>query len=64
MIKFAVSRPPKRREGIENGLNMLDWANDPMLKGYKLKIDRQMIKTNARVLEPPEVCRNLRSEDQ
>ena len=55
MIKFAVSRPPVRREGIKKGLELLDWANDPMLKGYGLKIDPEMLKTNARILEPPEV---------
>lgn len=55
MIKFAVSRPPVRREGIKAGLKLLDWANDPMLNGYGLKIDPEMLKTNARILEPPEV---------
>lgn len=55
MIKFAVSRPPVRRQGIRKGLELLDWANDPMLKGYGLKIDNEMLKTNARILDPPEV---------
>ena len=55
MIKFAVSRPPVRREGIKAGLKLLDWPNDPMLGGYGLKIDPEMLKTNARILEPPEV---------
>ena len=55
MIKFAVSRPPVRRQGIQKGLELLDWANDPMLKGYGLKIDDEMLKTNARILDPPEV---------
>ena len=55
MIKFAVSRPPVRRQGIQKGLQLLDWNNDPMLKGYGLKIDGEMLKTNARILDPPEV---------
>jgi eukaryotic translation initiation factor 2C len=55
MIKFAVSRPPVRRQGIEKGLGLLNWANDPMLQGYGLKIEKEMLKTNARILEPPEV---------
>ena len=55
MIKFAVSRPPVRRAGIKAGLDLLDWPNDPMLGGYGLKIDPEMLKTNARILEPPEV---------
>ena len=55
MIKFAVSRPPVRRQAIKAGLGLLNWQADPMLKGYKLRIDPDMIKTAARVLEPPEV---------
>jgi len=55
MIKFAVSRPPVRRAGIQKGLGLLNWHGDPMLKGYNLKIDPAFLKTNARILEPPEV---------
>lgn len=55
MIKFAVSRPPVRRAGIQKGLDLLKWSDDPMLKGYGLSIDSEMLKTNARILEPPEV---------
>ena len=55
MIKFAVSRPSERREAIEKGLQMLDWKNDPFLANYGLKIDPNMLKTEARVLDPPEV---------
>ena len=55
MIKFAVSRPPVRREGIRKGLELLNWQGDPMLRGYNLQIDPNMLKTNARILEPPEV---------
>ncbi len=55
MIKFAVSRPPIRKAAIEQGLAMLKWQEDPVLKTYGLKINPSMIVTKARVLEPPEV---------
>ena len=55
MIKFAVSRPLQRRAGIEHGLNMLKWDQDPYLRNYGLKISREMLETKARVLDPPEV---------
>ncbi|KAL6721013.1 Protein argonaute [Lecanora helva] len=55
MIKFAVSRPPVRRAAITAGSKLLDWANDPMLRGYKMAIDQNFLKTQARILEPPEV---------
>ena len=54
MIKFAVSRPTQRREAIEHGLAKLHWDTDPMLKGYQMKINPSMLKTNARILDPPE----------
>ena len=54
MIKFAVSRPPQRKQAIQQGLAKLDWANDPYLKTYGMKINPNMLKTNARILEPPE----------
>lgn len=55
MIKFAVSRPPVRRAAMQTGLKLLNWHEDPMLKGYNMKIDLNMMKTTARILEPPEV---------
>ena len=54
MIKFAVSRPPIRRKAIEQGLDKLNWANDPYLKTYGMKINPTMLKSNVRILEPPE----------
>lgn len=54
MIKFAVTRPPQRRIAIQQGLDKLDWAHDPNLKTYGMKINPTMLKTNARILEPPE----------
>lgn len=55
MIKFAVSRPPVRRAAIKTGLDLLDWSGDQFLKGYGLKIDNNMLKTTARIMDPPEV---------
>ena len=55
MIKFAVSRPEARKKAIRRGLDMLNWRNDSFLSGYGLKIDPNMLSTNAQVLNPPEV---------
>jgi eukaryotic translation initiation factor 2C len=55
MIKFAVSRPADRKESIRKGLDLLKWDTDPFLSNYGLKIDRNMLKTEARVLNPPTV---------
>lgn len=56
MIKFAVSRPQARKEAISKGLKLLDWHNDPFLNNYGLKIDQNMLKTEARILPPPEIA--------
>ena len=55
MIKFAVTRPPVRREGIQGGLNQLNWREDPYLKGYGIQIQDTMLETQARLLTPPVV---------
>ena len=55
MIKFAVTKPAQRLETIQQGLTMLDWPADPKLKTYGMRIDVNMLKTSARVLNPPEV---------
>ncbi len=55
MIKFAVSKPYYRKEAIQRGLNMLNWEGDAIFKNYGLVIDREMLKTNARILNAPVV---------
>jgi eukaryotic translation initiation factor 2C len=53
MIKFAVTRPAKRKEDIEHGLKLLNWDNDPYLRNYGMKISSNMIETKARLLTAP-----------
>lgn len=55
MIKFAVERPDGRKASIEKGLQLLNWENDNVLKNYGVSIEREQIKTNARVLDPPTI---------
>jgi eukaryotic translation initiation factor 2C len=55
MIKFAVTLPATRRSHIENGVRLLDWANDPYLLHYGLKVNNAPAKVKARVLPPPSV---------
>ncbi|KAI9772770.1 MAG: hypothetical protein M1839_002315 [Geoglossum umbratile] len=55
MIKFAVTRPPQRMTHIQDGINMLDWANDPVLKQYGMSISPTMTTTNARLLPDPTI---------
>ena len=55
MIKFAVSRPAQRKQAIDHGLSMLNWAGDPILKNYGMKVNPNMVQTSARILDPPEV---------
>lgn len=55
MIKYAVTLPPQRLDNIKKGLEMLNWAEDKYHANYGLKISPTMIKTQARLLTPPEV---------
>jgi eukaryotic translation initiation factor 2C len=53
MIKFAVTLPAERRKAVEAGVKLLDWANDPYLKHYGIKVNPAPTKVKARILPPP-----------
>ena len=55
MIKYAATRPTERLTSINNGLKLLNWAADKYLANYGMTISPTMIKTQARLLTPPEV---------
>ncbi|KAL8696034.1 MAG: hypothetical protein Q9224_003008 [Gallowayella concinna] len=55
MIKFAVQPPEDRLKSIQAGTQMLNWANDPVLKHYGLRINHEPITTNARILNAPTI---------
>lgn len=38
MIKFAVTLPKDRWAAVQQGVRLLNWANDPYLKHYGLQI--------------------------
>lgn len=39
MIKFAVTLPKERWAVVQQGVRLLNWANDPYLQHYGLKIN-------------------------
>lgn len=55
MIKIAVSRPRQRKAEIMQGVENLAWDKDPYFKEYGVEVGKQMLVTNARVLENPEL---------
>ncbi|KAF2278534.1 Piwi-domain-containing protein [Westerdykella ornata] len=55
MIKFAVTLPRDRMKAIEYGVRLLNWAQDPYLLHYGLKVSPTQSKVNARVLPSPAV---------
>ncbi|EMC99960.1 hypothetical protein BAUCODRAFT_64185 [Baudoinia panamericana UAMH 10762] len=55
MIKFAVTAPPERWSDVENGLNMLNWAADPVLRQFGVEVSRSKTVVDARVINPPVV---------
>ncbi|KAI1333450.1 Piwi domain-containing protein [Xylariaceae sp. FL0016] len=55
MIKFAVTRPDKRKGDIMMGHQALNFRNDPYLKGFGIKISERMTDTRARLLPNPTI---------
>ncbi|KAH8673309.1 Piwi domain-containing protein [Xylariales sp. PMI_506] len=55
MIKIAVSRPNVRKSEIMKGVQERKWSEDPYLQEYGVKIQNEMIISNARVIQNPEV---------
>lgn len=55
MIKFAVTLPKDRWAAVQHGVRLLDWANDPYLQHYGLRINPTAAKTKARILPSPTV---------
>ncbi|KAL9085957.1 MAG: hypothetical protein Q9165_007319 [Trypethelium subeluteriae] len=55
MIKFAVTPPPQRWSHIKEGLEMLNWEQDPYLEAYGVKIQSQPAIVRANVLPNPKV---------
>ncbi|KAK3720601.1 Protein argonaute [Vermiconidia calcicola] len=55
MIKFAVEPPPKRWEAIKHGLKMLDFANNPVLANFGVKVNTNMKMVDGRLIPAPKV---------
>lgn len=55
MIKVAVTNPNERWRDIEHGLGMVDWANDPYLRHYKMNIAPNQTVVKARLLQNPKL---------
>lgn len=55
MIKFAVTLPAQRQQHIQQGVRLLDWANDRYLRHYQIKVNPTPSKVKARVLPSPVV---------
>ncbi|KAI1456275.1 Piwi-domain-containing protein [Annulohypoxylon moriforme] len=56
MIKRAATRPNQRRTDIMEGIKRIKWPEDQYLKAFGIKIDSNMVVTDARVLQNPEVA--------
>lgn len=55
MIKFAVTAPPARYQGIQQGLDMLAWGKDPVLAKYGVTVSPNKSFVEGRVLPAPTV---------
>ena len=55
MIKHAVTPPHQRWQSISNGVNMLNWQQDPYLNKYGLQVNRAQTSVEARLLPAPKI---------
>lgn len=62
MIKFAVSRPHDRRQAIEQGKSWLKWDQDSFIKAYGLRINKDQMTTQARILPSPGITFGQRTK--
>lgn len=63
MIRFAVTLPQQRWQAVQQGVKLLNWANDPYLRSYGLRVNPTASKVKARLLPPPTVHFNPNSKD-
>ncbi len=60
MIKFAVTLPKERWAAVQQGVRLLNWANDPYLKHYGLQISPKYVfpPISAELLTSPVLLRS------
>ncbi|KAK0649440.1 ribonuclease H-like domain-containing protein [Cercophora newfieldiana] len=55
MIKFAVQRPPQRKEGIMRAVALMNWGKDRYLNAFGMKINPTMSAVKARIIKNPDM---------
>lgn len=55
MIKFAVQRPPQRKQEIIAMVENLDWAGDKYLKHFGIQVNPKMPMAEARLIPNPTI---------
>ena len=55
MIKVAATNPKKRAEGAEAAMRRVNHNNDPICRGWGIKVDQKMITVPARILPTPTI---------
>ncbi|KAH7394184.1 Piwi domain-containing protein [Phaeosphaeria sp. MPI-PUGE-AT-0046c] len=63
MIKFAVTLPKDRWAAVQQGVRLLNWANDPYLRHYGLQVNSNAAKVKARILPSPTVHFDPKSKE-
>ncbi|KAF9179239.1 hypothetical protein BGZ50_007129 [Haplosporangium sp. Z 11] len=62
MIKFTTQPPHARANNIKDGLQILQYQNNEYLKEFGLKVSKDMMTLNARVLPPPTISYHATSK--
>lgn len=63
MIRFAVTLPKDRWAAVQQGVRLLNWANDPYLRHHGLQVNQNPAKVKARILPSPTVHFDPKSKE-
>ncbi|KAI8371592.1 Piwi domain-containing protein [Radiomyces spectabilis] len=63
MIKFTCQKPNVRANKINNGLQLLEYRNNPYLQQFGMSVKPEMAMVNARVLQTPKISYHPSSQE-
>ncbi|KAG0264297.1 eukaryotic translation initiation factor 2C, 2 [Actinomortierella ambigua] len=55
MLDFTCKHPKERLQAIQEGLQLLNYADNREMQDFGMKVAQEMAKVNARVLSPPKI---------
>lgn len=55
MIRATAKKPPIRKQGIDNQMSKMQYAQDAHVKQFGFEVDQNMVQVKGRVINPPKL---------